>query len=228
MTTIKRFRQLLFSINYILIHKGNEDHQDFFELFRQYNVEVLDVLVNNLEVRRFSSKNTQLVKAVYNMATELLNMDIFNQILNANMLSYYGLADEYSVKGKDSMSKFSTQAKKISLEEDWRAQENTKYFNVFKVKPDKSKKKHLRDTKIFTEPKLNYGAQMQLAEYYTKIFYLKGGFSQYSTYEDLIEDQLIDISDSDSDDFLPEERIPKNEERNRFTFSKHHSGTYKR
>ena len=189
----------------------------------------LGVLVNNLELRRFSSRNTQLVKAVYNMATELLNMDIFNQILNANMLSYYGLAEEYNVKVKDSISKFSSVTKKISLEEDIKAQENSKYFNVFKSKPEnKIKKKHLKDTKIFTEPKLNYGAQMQLAEYNTKLFYLKGGFSQYSTYEDLIEDQLIEVSDSDDDNFLPEERIPKDKARNRFTFSKHQSGVNKR
>lgn len=118
MATIKRFRQLLFSINYILIHKEIEDHRDFFELFRQYNEEVFQALVNALEHKHFGSRNIQLIQAVYNMATELFNMDIFNQILNANMLSYYGLAAEFSIKVKESLSKLSINAKKITLEED--------------------------------------------------------------------------------------------------------------
>ncbi|CAI2383502.1 unnamed protein product [Moneuplotes crassus] len=222
MATIKRFRQLLFSINYILIHKSNDEHRDFFELFRQYNVEVFQALMPVLERKRFSSRSIQLIKAIYNMATELFNMDIFNQILNANMLSYYGLAEEYSVKVKDSYSKLSMNPKKVTLEEDKKVKENCDYFNIFQTNFEKPKKKKLRDTRVFTDPKLNYGARIQLLEYYMQVFYLKGGFSQYSTYEDLIEDKLIEVSDSSDEesDFLPPGGKPHVLDHKRFTFSK--------
>lgn len=67
MATIKRFRQLLFSINYIVIHKRESEHRNFFELFRQYNSEVFRMLVDRLEKLKFSLRNIQLIRAIYNM-----------------------------------------------------------------------------------------------------------------------------------------------------------------
>ena len=231
MATIKRFRQLLFSINYIVIRKGDDSHKEFFELFREYNAEVFESLVNVFEAKRFSSRYCQLIKAIFNMSTELFNMDIFNQILNANMLSYYGLAEEFSEKVKGSLSKFSSISKRITLVEDRLLQENPRCYNIFETHTIHSKRPKLRDTRIFTEPKLNYGAQMQLSEYYMKIFYLKGGFSNYESYEDLIEDQLMTISDSESepesDEFF-ETRNKKIISSKRFTFSKQPSDHQKR
>lgn len=155
------------------------------------------------------------------MSTELFNMDIFNQILNANMLSYYDVAEEFSIKVKDSLSKFSMFSKKIVLIEDRQAIENPNVFKIFTTEKPENMKVKLKDTRVFTEPRLNYCAQMQLSEQYNILFYLKGGFSNYTNYDDLIDDQLIDVSDSDdSDDEMSNEFIVKVPRDRKFTFSK--------
>ena len=64
-------------------------------------------------------------------------------------------------------------------------------------------------------------------------FYKKGGFSSYNSYDDLIDDILIDVSDSDSDleelnlfkkDF---EELKQNQNR-KFTFSQRPSDLFKK
>lgn len=144
------------------------------------------------------------------------------------MLSYHGLAEEFSIKVKDSYSKFSNSVKKIFLVEDKKAQKSNCYFQIFKPCKNENKLK-LKDTKMFTEPKLNYCAQMQLAEQYFIMFYAKGGYSNYNTYEDLFEDQLIEISDSDEEESQGYNQFEFRGPRSRkFTFQKRPSDQHKR
>jgi hypothetical protein len=219
----------LLSINYRIIHKNQKNHLEFLELFQQYNVKILKALVEKLELIRYTSKNLKMVKAIYNMSTELFTMDIFNQIITANMLSYYGLGEEFSVKVKDSLSKFSLTSKKITLVEDRLAQDSENVLNVFTCNYREKYKPKLKDTKIFTDPLLNYEAQMQLSEQYFKLFYLKGGYANFQTYDDLIEDQLLEVSDDEEDknDLHTEFIMKKGRPRN-ITFSKRQSDAFKR
>ena len=147
MSTIKRFRQILFSINYMLIHKSQKSHKDFFELFRQYNASIFKVLIRELEKQpRYSARNMLIIKAIYNMCTELFNIDIFNEISNANMLSFQGFSEH------NSYTRFSNTIKKITLVEDKQALIHVPTEN------------RLKTTKIFTAPNLNFGAKIELSE----------------------------------------------------------------
>jgi hypothetical protein len=162
------------------------------------------------------------------MSTELFNIDIFNEILSANMLSYYGLGEEFSIKVKDNLSKHTVMVKKVTLIEDKSAQEKGQYFNIFDMHKIEGSKPRHKDTKIFTEPKLNYSAQMQLSEYYMVLFYLKGGFSNYHTYDDLIEDQLIGFESDSDDDLISDREMDVAKSIKRFTFSRQPSDKEKR
>jgi len=195
--TIRRIRQLLFAINYKVIHKDQIEHMEFFKLFQQYNIEILKTLIEKLEKIRYPQKNLKMIVAIYNMSTELFSLNIFNQILTANMLSYYGLSEEFSVNVKNSLSKLSLASQKITLVEDKFAQESDKYINIFAPNQRKQQKAKLKDVKIFTEPILNYEAQMQLSEQQFIWFYFKGGYQNYQTYDDLIDDQLVDLNEDD-------------------------------
>ena len=113
------------------------------------------------------------------------------------MLSYYGLSEEFSVNVKNSLSKLSLASQKITLVEDKFAQESDKYINIFAPNQRKQQKAKLKDVKIFTEPILNYEAQMQLSEQQFIWFYFKGGYQNYQTYDDLIDDQLVDLNEDD-------------------------------
>ena len=103
------------------------------------------------------------------------------------------------MKIKNSLSKFSATGKKIILNEDRQAQQNPSFFNIFNTNRVDSSNLKLKDTRIFTEPRLNFPAKKQLSECYMILFHLKGEYESYQAYDDLIEDQLINISDSDSD-----------------------------
>ena len=56
LSSIKRIRQLLFTINYIIIHENIQDHMSFFELFHEYNLEVFRILIDRLERTQFNKK----------------------------------------------------------------------------------------------------------------------------------------------------------------------------
>ena len=121
----------MITINYITIHENNRDHLHFFEFFLQYNLEALKLLIDKLEKYQFSKKSIQLIKAIYGMATELFNIDIFSEIQHINLFSLQGLDDKSSGQPKENHSKFSNYDKKIILIEDELLIDSKKYFNIF-------------------------------------------------------------------------------------------------
>lgn len=74
---------------------------------------------------------------------------------------------------------------------------------------------------------------MQKSELYMQLFYKKGGFCNYNSYDDLIDDVLIDVSDSDSDLeelnlFKKDFEELKQHQNRKFTFSQRPSELFKK
>ena len=69
-----------------------------------------------------------IIRAIHNMCTELFNIDIFNEISNANMLSFQGFSSD------NSAAKFTSTFRKITLAEDKLEMEANPKYNIFKKK----------------------------------------------------------------------------------------------
>lgn len=131
------------------------------------------------------------------------------------MLSFHGLGDKASNVGKESHSKISASTRKILLIEDKLLMDSPECFNVFASKPNEMSKLRLKQ---------QVGGYILKPELYIQLFFLKGGYSNYTSYRDLIEDYLIDISESEDDDdireFSHELKFDDTKRNRKFTFSK--------